>query len=179
MYLFLSLCLLLAAANDIKQHKIPNQLVLMIICSGLIWNTFIDQRIGFITSILGLLAGMVMMLPSYVLGGMGGGDVKLVAAIGSVLGLHNVIEVVLYSYIAMFVMAMVFIVLRGDLMKLIVRYKMMLFSGLGGVISYQEPNNLEASAQKIPLAPAIALGALYVMFPDNCGISQFISLCRS
>ena len=167
MYLFLSACLLLAAANDIKTHKIPNSLVLIIIVGSLICNTFFDIGISLIVSALGLLAGLALMLPSYVLGTMGAGDVKLIAAIGSVAGYHKIVDVVLYSYLAMFLMAVIFIIFRGDLIKLITRYKMMLFGMLGGVISYQKPNASEAAAQKIPLTPAIAIAALYVLFPKN------------
>ncbi len=179
MYLFLSLCLFLAVANDIKAHKIPNLLVLIIISGGILWNVYLVQGISLITSAIGLLTGMVFMLPSYILGGMGAGDVKLVAAIGSVVGYHKVIEVVMYSYFAMFVMAVIFIILKGDLSKVIIRFKMMLFGMLGGVFSYQKPYVTEASAQEIPLAPAIAFGTLYVLFPDNCTIVQLVSLCRN
>ncbi len=167
MYLFLSACLLLVAANDIKTHKIPNYLVLIIIIGSLIGNAFFDVGISLMASSLGLIIGMGLMLPSYFLGSMGAGDVKLIAAIGTVTGYHKIIDVVLYSYLAMFLLAFIFIILKGDLIKLVTRYKMMLFGVLGGVVSYQKPSALEAAAQKIPLAPAIGIAALYVIFPEN------------
>ena len=49
---------------------------------------------------IGGVLGFVMMLPGHVLGGTGAGDVKLVAALGTLLGPAGVFMAVLYGAVA-------------------------------------------------------------------------------
>ena len=120
----------------------------------------------------GLLAGFLLMLPSYVFGGMGAGDVKLIAAIGSVVGINHVLDLVFYSYMAMFVMALLFIVVKGDLIKLLRRLRTLIYGLFSGVLAYQKPDQSDAASGRMPLAPAIALATCYVLYPalSNSGL---------
>ncbi|MGZ5043250.1 MAG: A24 family peptidase [Methylobacter sp.] len=156
---------LIAAIYDAATQRIPNWTSLVIILLGIGWNSFFTEGLGIRDSGLGLLAGFVLMLPSYVFGGMGAGDVKLIAAIGSVVGINHVLDVVLYSYMAMFVMAIFYIVVRGDLVKLLRRLKTLIYGMFSGVWAYQQPSPSDAASSRLPLAPAIALATCYVLYP--------------
>jgi prepilin peptidase CpaA len=164
-YLILIAFLLIAAIYDAITQKIPNWTSLAIILLGIGWNIFSAEGLGIRDSALGLLAGFVLMLPSYVFGGMGAGDVKLIAAIGSVVGINHVLDVVLYSYMAMFVMAILFIVVKGDLVKLLRRLRTLVYGAFSGVLAYQKPDQSDAASSRMPLAPAIALATCYVLYP--------------
>jgi prepilin peptidase CpaA len=164
-YSILIIFVLIAAIYDAATQKIPNWTSLVIVMLGLGWNIFSAEGLGIQDSGLGLLAGFVLMLPSYVFGGMGAGDVKLVAAIGSVVGVNHVLDVVLYSYMAMFVMAIFFIVVKGDLVKLLRRLHTFVYGVFSGVLAYQKPDQSDAASSRLPLAPAIASATCYVLYP--------------
>ena len=178
-YLFLSVCILIASVYDATTKKIPNWISLTIIVSGLSWNTFFVEGLGLKESGLGLIVGLLLMLLGHIFGSMGAGDVKLMAAIGSVAGFNKVLDVVLYSYMVMFVMAVIFIIVKGDLFKLLLRYKALLFGLFAGILSYQKPDSSEAAGQRLPLAPAIALATLYVLYHSQiCNLEFMANLCH-
>jgi len=176
-YLTLISCVLIAAIYDAATQKIPNWTSLVIVVLGLGWNIFSAEGLGVRDSGFGLLAGLLLMLPSYVFGGMGAGDVKLMAAIGSVVGINQVLDLVFYSYMAMFVMAILFIVVKGDLIKLLCRLRTLIYGLFAGVLAYQKPDQSDAASSRLPLAPAIALATCYVLYPALCNSGFMADLC--
>jgi len=138
---------------------------------------FSAEGLGVRDSGFGLLAGLLLMLPSYVFGGMGAGDVKLMAAIGSVVGINQVLDLVFYSYMVMFVMAILFIVVKGDLIKLLCRCRTLIYGVFSGVLAYQKPDPSDAASSRLPLAPAIALATCYVLYPALCNSGFMADLC--
>ena len=177
-YFSLLLLLLMSAVIDTSTKKIPNAIVLTIFVIGLCFNSLTFEGIGLWESIIGFSVGLIIMLPSYSFATMGAGDVKLMAAIGSVVGFNKILDVVLYSYLIIFVISLLFIILKGDLTKLLVRYKAFFYGLFAGVISYPKPHSSEAAGQRLPLAPAIMLATGYVIYPTLC-TSEFINhLCH-
>jgi prepilin peptidase CpaA len=177
-YLTLIVFVLIAAIYDAVTQRIPNWTSLVIVVLGLGWNIFSAEGIGVRDSGFGLLAGFLLMLPSYVIGGMGAGDVKLIAAIGSVVGINHVLDLVFYSYMAMFVMAVFFIVVKGDLAKLLRRLRTLIYGVFAGVVAYQKPAPSDAASYRMPLAPAIALATCYVLYPALCNSGFMADLCH-
>ncbi|MGZ8945549.1 MAG: A24 family peptidase [Methylococcaceae bacterium] len=177
-YTILALCLLIASIYDATIKKIPNWIALIIIVSGLSWNCFFAEGLGLRDSGTGLVAGLLLMLPGYVFASMGAGDVKLMAAIGSVVGFNSVLDVVLYSYMVIFVIAIFFIIVKGDLVKLLRRYKALIYGMVAGILSYQKPDNSEAAGYRMPLAPAISLATFYVLYSNICNSGFMANLCH-
>ncbi len=177
-YLTLITFVLIAAIYDAALQKIPNWISLVIAVLGLGWNIFSAEGLGASYSGAGLLAGLLLMLPSYIFGGMGAGDVKLMAAIGAVVGLNQVLDVIFYSYMAMFVMAVLFIAVKGDLVKLLLRYKALIYGLFAGVLAYQTPDKSDAASSRLPLAPAITLSTCYVLYPLLCNSGFMAGLCH-
>lgn len=97
--LILILLIALVFYYDGRYQRIPNLITLPIIGMGLIINTIISGLPGLTASCLGLITGMALLLIPFLLGGIGAGDVKLLAAIGSIAGLHFVIAAFLYGAI--------------------------------------------------------------------------------
>jgi prepilin peptidase CpaA len=78
--------LIVAAYIDGKQLKVPNWITFPMIVSGWVFNTAIMGWDGLGTSLLGTVVGLGLLLPAYAIGGMGAGDVKLLAGVGAWVG---------------------------------------------------------------------------------------------
>ena len=75
--------LVVAAVIDGKQLKVPNWLTLPMILSGWVFNFAVGGWAGLGWSLVGTVVGLALLLPAYAIGGMGAGDVKLLAGVGA------------------------------------------------------------------------------------------------
>jgi prepilin peptidase CpaA len=82
----LMIILVTAVITDIKSHRIPNVLLFPALAFSLMFHTATGGADGLLGSLAGLALGIAMLLPLYVMGGMGAGDVKLLGVVGSFLG---------------------------------------------------------------------------------------------
>lgn len=78
--------LLLAAAIDARSRRIPNWLTGSLMLCGLAQSFTALHTVSPTASFLGLLAGFALMLGQFALGGLGGGDVKLLMGVGAWVG---------------------------------------------------------------------------------------------
>ena len=76
----------LIAYHDMRYRRIPNAFVLTTVISGVAINAIFAGWPGVITSVKGCGLAFVLMFMLHIFGAMGAGDVKLFAAIGSVVG---------------------------------------------------------------------------------------------
>lgn len=83
--------LIVATASDLHSSRIPNGLTFSMMGAGVAGHGFQDGWNGLLHSVEGLTLGLVLLLCFYVTGGMGAGDVKLAAAIGSLVGPHELL----------------------------------------------------------------------------------------
>jgi prepilin peptidase CpaA len=99
-----------AAVYDIRFRRIPNWLVLAGIAAGFAWNSLSPGAPGPLRAAEGLGLGFLLYFPLYLIRGRRAGDVKLLAAVGSITGgPANIIWVFLLTAIlgAVIVMAVV------------------------------------------------------------------------
>ena len=80
--------LLLISIVDFKIHMIPDQLNMLLFLAG-IWSSFVFQMITITGRVFGIF---VVSIPFFIIavlasGGLGGGDIKLMAASGVLLGI--------------------------------------------------------------------------------------------
>jgi leader peptidase (prepilin peptidase)/N-methyltransferase len=104
-YSFLISILIVISFIDYYEQIIPDGLVLMILISAIIYRLsiyFIDNTpLAFWNSIIGFLTGGVLFLLIAVVskGAMGGGDIKLIAVLGFILGLKKTLLHILLSFL--------------------------------------------------------------------------------
>jgi prepilin peptidase CpaA len=89
-----------AAAWDVRTRRIPNALSFGAAAAAIAAHGFVAGTAGAGWSLAGWLAGVALFLPFFALGGMGAGDVKLLAALGAWLGPSATIWIALFSTIA-------------------------------------------------------------------------------
>jgi prepilin peptidase CpaA len=89
-----------AAVIDLWKFKVHNALTLPLLASGLLYHGVTGGAAGLAQSALGALCGFGILVVFYVLGGMGAGDVKLLAAVGAWLGVALTFYVFIASALA-------------------------------------------------------------------------------
>ena len=94
--------------------------------AGLIYFAFIGGWNGVLFSLAGLLAGSALLLIPFILGGMGGGDVKLLGAIGALQGASFVLAAFLVGAILGGMLSIIYLAVKGRLGLILRR--------LGGVV---------------------------------------------
>lgn len=88
-YWLVSFVLIVAAVIDGIQLKVPNWLTFPMIISGWVFSAMAYSMagegwmVGLGWSLAGTAVGLALLLPAYAIGGMGAGDVKLMAGIGA------------------------------------------------------------------------------------------------
>ena len=93
-------CGIVGALVDIKTRRVPNPLTLGIAVTGLAFAATRWSGLSVATAALGLAVGIGLMLLPYMFGAMGGGDVKLFAALGTFLGPWPTVQAFLYTLMA-------------------------------------------------------------------------------
>jgi Flp pilus assembly protein protease CpaA len=86
-----------AIVEDLARRRISNWIPVAAFAAGLCLQILRGGWTGAGVALLGTLSGAGVFLIFYLLGGMGGGDVKLMAGFGAVLGSHRLFEAALWT----------------------------------------------------------------------------------
>lgn len=168
----LSLTLLLALVFDLRERRIPNQIVVLALASGLLLNfmgpqtelgnaglfTAMPGALGISGALLGALVGLALFLPLYLVRATGAGDVKLMAGIGSFTGAGAAVNIALFILLAGGMLALVRMLWAGNSRRVIANVSMALGQMLPG--SAGTFNIAAHSADRMPYAVAMAAGLL-------------------
>jgi prepilin peptidase CpaA len=141
---------LTATVEDLVRREIPNWIPAAALTGGIAASVWMSGSSGLGASLLGAVVGFLVFLIFYALGGMGGGDVKLMAGLGAVLGASRILEAALWTAVIGGVMA-VFVIAFAALR-----------SKRGAEVV---PGQDGKSRLHIPYAPAITLGAWIALVP--------------
>lgn len=104
-----------AVVFDLRARRIPNALTFSAALAALAYAGLHARWSGVETATVGWAVGAVVFFPFFALGGMGAGDVKLLAALGAWLGPINALLVAMFASIAGGVLALVVALTRGYL----------------------------------------------------------------
>ena len=104
---------LTACVTDLKSRRIPNVLTFGAAVAALAFHAITAGWSGLGDAAAGWAVGLVVFLPFFVLKGIGGGDVKLMAALGAWLGPEKALWVGFWSALAGGPMALIVVLSRG------------------------------------------------------------------
>jgi prepilin peptidase CpaA len=136
-----------ATIEDLFRRRISNWIPVVALLSGIACLAVSRGWRGVFSALAGAACGFLVFLVFYWLGGMGGGDVKLMAGFGAVLGVERVLEAALWTAACGGLIAagcIAFVAARNSLFN--------------GSLGKREVN-------AIPYAPAIALGTWLALLP--------------
>ena len=127
-----------AVAEDLARRTISNIWPILALAGGIACQMAASGWRGLGAALLGVVAGFLVFLVFYLLGGMGGGDVKLMAGFGALLGTGRLLQAALFT------------ALVGGLLAVTVL-------GVRALRRKRQKDKGDA-AVSIPYAPAIATG---------------------
>ncbi len=170
----LFLLLVMASISDYRIYKIPNWLTLGGVVFGLAYNTVFSFRShgGFLWALGGLSLGFVIMLPLYALKAMGAGDVKLMAMVGSFLGVPDIFYAAVATFVVGGIAAFGFALLNRVLGRMLGNVKdivqTMMFSTIVGI---RPDAQIEAgkSVGKLPYGVSISMGTIGYVVAKQLG----------
>jgi prepilin peptidase CpaA len=148
---------------DVRYRRIPNLFVLATLISGFIINFMAAGLSGLTASAGGCLLAFGLMFVLHVFGAMGAGDVKLFAAVGSVIGSGMVPETFLVVLLTGGVLAVYTILRNGTVLTTLTRV-LQIFVGL--LPGWQIPRFDVPTDRRhtLPYGVAITLGSLISLF---------------
>jgi prepilin peptidase CpaA len=88
----LAVVLITAIGTDLRSARIPNWLTFPAMGLALLGHTWLGGMYGGLLGLAGLAMGLGLLMPIYVVGAIGAGDVKLMAAVGAFVGPYGVLE---------------------------------------------------------------------------------------
>ncbi len=144
-----------AVVSDIRTRRIPNWLTAGMAAAGF----GIAAGGGVVTPAqagLGMLGGLLLMLPGHLIGATGAGDVKLMAAVGALVGSGSILSVFLYTAIAGGVFAIFVAVRRGRLQQTVNDTAMLVSAPSMARVAIEAPHR----GNRFAYGPAIAAGTL-------------------
>jgi len=144
------------AIVDALTRRVPNQLAVSIAVLGVALSALGVTRVSPAASVAGFGLGLALMLPGHLLGATGAGDVKLMAAAGTILGAPLVAIAFLYTLIAGGVLACGVAAARGRLGQTLRGMQAIAVSPRAG----RQAAETAGPVNRFPYAPAIAAGCL-------------------
>jgi prepilin peptidase CpaA len=151
-----------AIIDDLARRRIANWIPCCAFVAGVVLQSIQHGWRGAGAALLGTLAGAGVFLIFYLLGGMGGGDVKLMAGFGAVLGVKQLLEAALWTAGVGGVMA---------LLAISFGYIRQLWTArTSGAIDAAGSESIPKAARRadsIPYAPAIAAGVWLSLVPKT------------
>lgn len=173
-FIFLAIILAIATFTDLRERRIPNKLTYPAMLLALGWHYAQGGADGLVFAAIGLAAGFSLMLPPFIFGVMGAGDVKLMAAAGAFLGPAGTLKAFLFTSIVGGIYAMAIVVWRYSLnsgLAMSIANSTRLPACAGNLVQ-----TLQSRSQRVPqlaYGAAIAVGTIVSLIVDH-GVGAFV-----
>src|SRR5580658_657696 len=152
-----------AAAYDVPYRRVPNWITATGVLLGLAMNTFLYGWPGLQMSLAGLAVGFGAYFILYSMRAMGAGDVKLMAAIGAMVGWQDWFGIFIATAIIGGFASMALLAMRGRVKKTLWNVGFVLTEMRHGRPAYLSNEELDVRSKKsmgLPHGAVIAAGTL-------------------
>jgi len=154
----------MAAFWDLRFRTIPNWLIVSMSLIAFAYHYDTAGLIGLSQASLGFITGIFLLLLPFAMGGVGGGDVKLLATIGAFVGCMNVLIVFLAATVIGGLISLVVALCRGALGRTLRGVKeRVLYIMLNQRIPHEQENTFTKEPISIPYAVPLGLGVLVML----------------
>jgi prepilin peptidase CpaA len=165
-----AITLVVAAVIDGYKLKVPNWLTFPMILSGWAFGAFANGWEGLGMSLVGTAVGLALLMPAYAIGGMGAGDVKLLAGVGSWLAaayLWEGVQTTFYAFCVSTIIGAVIAVAMVLVRRGWQKHKNQFLTIVGEMVTIGKPSELAAIAAQrkssmllLPYGIPIAIGSI-------------------
>lgn len=155
---FLGLLVGISAFTDLRYGKVYNWITFPGMILGIGFNSISYGLPGLRDSLIGLLTGGLFLILGFVWGGVGGGDIKLLAAVGSLKGYSFVLWGGAYGVILCGIMAVITMIRQKVFIQSIKHIFSTLFSLLVPRLKFVPLEKKDSSP--LPLGFFVALGTV-------------------
>ena len=146
------------AASDACWRKIPRELTILGLLAGLAYHIFYG---GFWSALLASSLGFAVSLALFELRALGGGDVKLVTALGAILGFQHWLLAIEVAIGVAAVMALAGVIRRRKILETIRNIGSLLrHFAVNGFRPHPEIHVQNQSLVRVPFGVAVALGTI-------------------
>jgi prepilin peptidase CpaA len=164
-----TVALVVAAVIDAWKLKVPNWLTFPLIIGGWVYSAAVAgahdmawyEGLGW--SLFGTFVGLGLLLPAYAIGGMGAGDVKLLAGVGAWMHGRHTFFAFCISAIVGAAIAVGMVAMRRAFKKHLSQFQMI----LGEILTIRNPSELATMAAErkssmllLPYGIPIAIGTI-------------------
>ncbi len=160
----LSIVLVVAAVIDGFELKVPNWLTFPLVISGWIYSSAAFGWEGLAWSVGGTAVGLALLLPAYAIGGMGAGDVKLLAGVGAWIHATHTFYAFCVSAIVGAILAIGMVLWKRSWRRHLNQFQSILFE----MITIRDPAQLSAIAAErkssmllLPYGIPLTIGAIF------------------
>ena len=160
---WVTLVLVLAAVIDGIKLKVPNWITFPFILSGWAYSAYTGGWEGLGISLFGTAVGLALLLPAYSIGGMGAGDVKLLAGFGAWMYSTHTCWTFAFSAVVGAVLAVLMVLWHKAFRKHATQF----LSILNEIMTIRDPGQLaqiaadrKPSMMLLPYGIPIAIGAV-------------------
>jgi prepilin peptidase CpaA len=156
---------LIGCATDLRTRRIPNVLTFSAATAAVVFHGIDRGLAGVGHSVAGFAVGLVLFLPLFALRGLGGGDVKLLAALGAWIGPGAAVWLALWTALAGGPLALILALSRGYLRKAAENvWSLLMFWRIAGLRPHPSLNLSTPGAPRLPYALPIAVGLVVTLW---------------
>jgi prepilin peptidase CpaA len=185
-YVALATVLLAASVTDVRSGRIYNWITYPAILVGLVghlcfggWSggramgSGVPALMGLADALAGFAVGFGLMLLAWLAGGVGGGDAKIMGAVGALTGWRFTITAMFYGFATAAVMAVVVMISRRATRRTLGRVGRFLWL----LLARAKPGDPAGpDSPKIPFGLALCIGSAVALALVFCGLSQRLFL---